>query len=262
MKKFNQTFDLTNREVLHMLMEAVSEAHVAVQQIEAGIEGTKDQKAEASFLFLDLIGYLPNFIESKGRLLPVVAKGLKSVMNGFYFVDYEMEDGRIATFPLFGPTSGAGAIMASVKDLTDIIQAAFPKAVIQMTTGTSKTGQTIYHTTVRPAFIQDDRAGGFPVESGSAECSNASVSLMQATIRMIAAQVMGAMGAALAIDLHKAIQPKRKTLAEVANEKYGTGFSDMVKRAIAQPKSKADYDALPDGAAYIAPDGSRRIKGQ
>ena len=32
--------------------------------------------------------------------------------------------------------------------------------------------------------------------------------------------------------------------------------------AIARPKSKEDYDALPDGQPYIAPDGSRRIKGQ
>ena len=32
--------------------------------------------------------------------------------------------------------------------------------------------------------------------------------------------------------------------------------------AIAKPASKADYEALPAGQAYIAPDGSRRIKGQ
>ena len=33
-------------------------------------------------------------------------------------------------------------------------------------------------------------------------------------------------------------------------------------RAIARPKSKAEYDALKDGDPYLAPDGSRRIKGQ
>lgn len=222
MKKFNQTYDLLNREQCHTLMDMIGDTHEAIQQLEAGLQGTGDQRAEATFLFLELIGYLPMFIEDKGKTLSVVAKGLRSVMDKFYLVDYELDNGEIATFPLLGPLSGPAVNMVDVENLKLIIKHAFPKIVIQTTTGTSKSGQIVYHTTVRPDFIQGNGARGFPVESGSAECSNESVALMQATTRMIAAHLVGAYGAAVAVDYAKlATRRQNKTLKDIAMDKYG-----------------------------------------
>lgn len=252
MKKFHETYNLTDRKVLHGLTEFIGQTHEVIQQIEAGITGTLDQHAEATFMFLELIGYLPNTIEDGGKSVNVEAKGLISPGPGLYFVNYIMTGGGMATFPLFGPLSGPRAIMGDVKNLTSIIEHAFPKAVIRMTTGKSLSGETTYHTTVRPDFMRRSEARGYPVESGSAECSNASVSLMQATVRMIAAHVMGAMGAATAIDLHRAIRPKAKTLAEIAAEKYGLhNWDDLVKQ-ITQPNKLLEglkFDRSPEAKA-------------
>lgn len=237
MDRFNKTFDLLSIAVLTNLLSMVGDTHQAIQQLEAGIEADNDEQAEATFLFLDLIGYLPNTIEHKGKAIPVIAKGLRSVSDIFYFVDYELDTGEISTFPLLGPLSGAAVKIVDVKNLETIIKHAFPKAVIQMTTGTSKSGETVYHTTVRPAFMQDEIAQGFPVESGSAECSNASVSLMQATTRMIAAHVIGAYGAALAIENMRLKRGPSKTMADIAKEKYGRepgDFNDLLA-AITSP---------------------------
>jgi len=242
-KKFNQTYDLLNREQCHTLMDMIGDTHEAIQQLEAGLQGTGDQRAEATFLFLELIGYLPMFIEDKGKTLSVVAKGLRSVMDKFYLVDYELDNGEIATFPLLGPLSGPAVNMVDVENLKLIIKHAFPKIVIQTTTGTSKSGQIVYHTTVRPDFIQGNGARGFPVESGSAECSNESVALMQATTRMIAAHLVGAYGAAVAVDYAKlATRRQNKTLKDIAMDKYGnTNWSKLVQK-VAEPNSL--YDVL------------------
>jgi hypothetical protein len=240
-KKFNQTYDLLNREQCHTLMDMTGDTHEAIQQLEAGLEGTPDQRAEATFLFLELIGYLPMFIEHKGKTMPVVAKGLRAVMDKFYFVDFELDNGDVSTFPLLGPLSCAAVTMVDVENLKLIIKHAFPKVVIQTTTGTSKSGQTVYHTTVRPDFIQHNGAKGFPVESGSAECSNESVALMQATVRMIAAHLVGAYGAAVAVEYAKlATRPKNKTLADIGKEKYGDrNWTDLVSK-IMQPNPLLD----------------------
>ena len=251
MKKFHETYNLTDRKVLHGLITFIGETHEAIQQLEAGIEGTTDDKATASFMFLDLVGYLPNVLSNGRKLVKVKSKALAAEADR-YFVYFEMENGDLTRFPIFGATSGAKAVMAGANDLKAIIKAAFPKAVIQTTTGKSNSGQTVYHTTVRPDFMQRSEARGFPVESGSAECSNASVSLMQATVRMIAAHVMGAMGAAMAIDLHRAIRPKAKTLAEIAAEKYGLhNWDDLVKQ-ITQPNKLLEglkFDRSPEAKA-------------
>lgn len=226
MKKFNQTYDLLNREQCYTLMDMIGDTHEAIQQLEAGLQGTGDQRAEATFLFLELIGYLPMFIEDKGKTLSVVAKGLRSVMDKFYLVDYELDNGEIATFPLLGPLSGPAVNMVDVENLKLLIKHAFPKIVIQTTTGTSKSGQTVYHTTVRPDFMQGNGASGFPVESGSAECSNEAVALMQATTRMIAATLTAGYATAL---LKQQAGPT-KTLAQIAAEKYGkTNWSKLAE---------------------------------
>jgi hypothetical protein len=212
-KKFNETYNLNDQRVLKELTTRTGAAHIAIQQIEAGIEGTANQKAEASFRFLDLMGFYPSHIQKKGELVPVIGMALISPLPGYYFVKHELVLGQPAVFPVYGPNRNPEEILGNVKDLTEVITAAFPKAVVQMTTGQSKSGQTIYHTTVRPGFIQNNE-NGFPIVSGSAECSNASVALMQAAVRMVAAYLTSA---ALAV----ASKPKTRTLADVAMEKYG-----------------------------------------
>jgi hypothetical protein len=237
-KKFNQTYDLHNRESIKDVMDKVGETHAAIQKLEAGIEGTTIDKAEATFLFLNLIGYYPNqLLDQFGKTHDVYAKGLRSA-GGSFFVDFIMDtDTDTATYPLLGPGIASKELVLSVKDLTEIIKLGFPKVVIQMTTGVSKSGQTVYHTTVRPAFMQPEDANGFPIESGSAECSNGSVSLMQATTRMIAVHAMGAMTARLAVELKTATAPKTKTLAEIARQKYGVNLTDLVSKKYTEPNA-------------------------
>lgn len=241
MKKFDEKYNLSSQEVLRGLIKYIGETHEAIQNLEAGMESTNNDKATASFMFVELIGYLPDQLHNGKKLINVATKALGAEADGVYSVFYEMENGDITKFPIFGPGSGAKAVMAKAEDIKALIKAAFPKAVIQTTTGTSKLGATVYHTTVRPGFMQNASTLGFPVESGSAECSNEVVSLMQATVRMIAARVMGYMVAALALDLHKmTTRQKNKTLNDLAKEKYGDrNWEDLVNQ-IMKPNSLFD----------------------
>lgn len=220
MKTFNEKYDLTNIPILKELVKRTGETHAAIQQVEAGIEGTKTQKAAATFQFLDLLGYYPDVLVDPrtGRKDNVLSHSLVAIMGGaFFFTEFALDTGESVMFPLCGPKSGAGAITLDVASVNFVVKAAFPKAVIQTTTGTSKSGQTIYHTSVRPAFMQDEGARGFPMESGSCECSNEAVSIMQATVRMIAAALTAGYATAL---LKEAAKPT-KTLSQIAAEKYG-----------------------------------------
>ena len=215
MQKFNEKYNLRDFVSVRFLMDRVSDTHEALQQLEAGAKATPDQKAEATFLFLDLIGYLPTCITRGGKEYPIVGAGLAGCDGDRYFVEYETEDGKVTTFPLTGPKTNPKTVMLGVRDLTKLINLSFPKAIIQMSTGMSKKGHTVYHTTIRPVFMQEKSLGGFPVESGSAVCSDASVSLMQAATRMIAAHLIGAMCSVFLVKDTERQQAKKGRHAEV-----------------------------------------------
>lgn len=195
MKSFHETYDMRDPAQVQDLIGKVSEAHTALQNLEAGAEPTKLQQAEATFMFLSMIGFYPESVKYNGVSRPVLGQSLMSDEGDEKFsVVFKFADTDESSTPvsMFGSMMrNTSTTMMPEQVILYLIDLSFPGIVIQCTEGTAKDGSKVYHITARPDFMQPKSYKGFPVESGSAICSSKEVALMQAFIRMLALHLVG-----------------------------------------------------------------------
>lgn len=195
MKSFHDTYEVTNGATVQYLIKKLSETHEVIQKLEAGAEATKLQQAEATFMFLSLIGFYPTSASVDGVSRPLAGQFLVSdeAEENFYVIfKFADNGGESVPVSMFGSMMNDPTVTLMPESVVAyLIDRAIPGAVIQKTLGTSKDGSSVSHITVRPEFMQHKDYNGFPVESGSAICSNESVALMQAFIRMLAMHLVG-----------------------------------------------------------------------
>lgn len=177
------------------LIGKISETHLVLQKLEAGAEPTKLQQAEATFMFLAMIGFYPETVNVNGISRPVLGQSLMS--DGadekfsvvFKFADTGMSSAPVSMFGTMMQNQSITMMPESV--ILYLIDKAFPGVVIQCTEGIAKDGSKVFHVTARPEFMQPKAYNGFPVESGSAICSSKEVAIMQAFIRMMSMHLVG-----------------------------------------------------------------------
>lgn len=195
MKSFHETFDMRDSAQVQDLITKVSETHMALQKLEAGAKATKLQEAEGTFMFLSIIGFYPTSGVVNGVSRPIAGQSLMSnVEEDRFSVVFKFADNGDQSVP----TSMFGSMMRDLsislmppEVVAYLIDLSFPGIIVQKTNGVAQDGSEIFHVTVRPEFMQPKSYNGFPVESGSAICSNLSVAIMQAFIRMLSMHLVG-----------------------------------------------------------------------
>lgn len=172
-KPFTHLHDLTDLALVKRLRAQARSAHESIQKLEAGAKATKGEKAVATFLFLNLIGfygegYSATMIDDAGHVT-VRTTNEKAQWTGWYNI-----------FPLLGPDANYKDLMMSPPMVLDAIRASWPKAVVTVGDGIEDKEDDYWVVTIREGGYDKN-----PLASGSATCTNKTVALMQAYVRML-----------------------------------------------------------------------------
>jgi hypothetical protein len=235
MRKFSRTYDLSNLNECKTLLGVLNETHLAIQKLEAGTKLNKPQMAFASYKFLVSLGYFKFYPTVDNREVQICSSSLLTDFKNFW-VKMLTSEGIEITAPLFSPKSKPSCVIMDYETIKNLVKLAFPALTILESYSWSKDNKCIYHVSVRTQYTQGEAYGGEPLPSGSAACSNQTVALMQAMIRMIHNKVTAIYAAGLSSANAVYIQTeKRNRLATM----YGTG-----RRLTVLPDNPTDLQAL------------------